>query len=133
MIEGYKLIQIPNIQDERGSLSFIEIGEILNFPINRACWLYDLKLNRGEHAHKALKQFIFCASGVIDFVLDDGNDREIVTLDSPNKGLIIEKPLWSELTNFRNNPTVIVLASDPYDENDYIRSYEEFKRWKYNP
>lgn len=132
MIKGYNLIQTPNIQDERGSLSFIEIGGMLNFPINRVYWLYDCKLNRGGHAHKVLKQFIFCVAGAVDFILDDGNSRETITLDSPNKGLIIEKPLWREVTNLHNNPSVIILASDRYDENDYIRSYEEFKKWKFN-
>ncbi len=132
MIDGYKLIQTPSVEDERGNLSFIEVGKIINFPINRIYWLYDLKQDRGAHAHKQLKQFIFCANGSADLILDDGNNRDIITLNSPDKGILIEKPLWREITNFRNNPSIIVIASDIYDEEDYIRSYEEFKKWKFN-
>lgn len=132
MINGYTLIQIPNIKDERGSLSFVEVGKIINFPINRIYWLYDFTQTRGAHAHKQLKQFMFCTGGSIDLILDDGKNRETITLDSANKGILIEKPLWREITNFKNNPNLIVLASDIYDEKDYIRSYEEFKQWKCN-
>ncbi|MEM6339355.1 MAG: WxcM-like domain-containing protein, partial [Pseudomonadota bacterium] len=100
--------------------------------INRVYWLYDINQDRGAHAHKELKQFIFCARGSVDLILDDGKNRETVTLDSADKGILIEKPLWREITNFKNNPSIIVLASDLYDEKDYIRSYEEFKKWKFN-
>lgn len=132
MIDGYKLIQTTSVKDNRGSLSFVEVGKIINFPINRVYWLYDFNQDRGAHAHKKLKQFIFCTSGSIDFILDDGKNRQIITLNSADKGILIEKPLWREITNFQNNPSIIVLASDIYDEKDYIRSYEEFKKWKSN-
>lgn len=132
MIKGYKLIQTTTIKDARGSLSFVEVGKIIKFPINRVYWLYDINQDRGAHAHKELKQFIFCARGSVDLILDDGKNRETVTLDSADKGILIEKPLWREITNFKNNPSIIVLASDLYDEKDYIRSYEEFKKWKFN-
>ena len=132
MIDGYQIIQTPSIKDNRGSLSFIEVGKIIDFPINRVYWLYDFNQDRGAHAHKELKQFIFCTRGSVDFILDDGHNREIITLDTADKGILIEKPLWRKITNFQNNPSVIVLASDIYDEKDYIRSYEEFKKWKFN-
>jgi hypothetical protein len=128
----YKLVQIPRFSDDRGSLSFVEFGQILDFSIKRVYWLYDFKKDRGGHAHKDLQQFIFCTHGSVDFILDDGQNRESVTLDSPDKGLYIIKPLWREVTNFQNNPQVIVLASDIYKESDYIKSYEEFKTWKFN-
>ncbi len=129
MIEGYKLVQIPSISDDRGSISFVELGQLLPFVVKRVYWLYDTKKDRGAHAHKELQQFIFCAHGCVEFILDDGKQRQSVILDSPNKGLCITKPLWRELTNFQNNPQVVVLVSDIYDERDYIRSYKEFQEW----
>lgn len=132
MIDTYKLVQIPCFADDRGSLSFVELGQILEFPIKRVYWLYDFKKNRGGHAHKELKQLVFCTHGSVDFILDDGKNRQSITLDSPDKGLYIIKPLWREVVNFKNNPQVIVLASDIYQETDYIKSYEEFKQWKFN-
>lgn len=129
MIEGYKLVQVPRVSDERGTISFAELGQLLTFVVKRVYWLYDIKKNRGAHAHKELQQFIFCTHGSVEFILDDGTQKRSVILDSPDKGLCITKPLWRELVNFQNDPQVIVLASDVYDERDYIRSYEEFQRW----
>ncbi|MBN8512274.1 MAG: FdtA/QdtA family cupin domain-containing protein [Rickettsiales bacterium] len=130
MIEGYKLVQIPSTGDERGQLSFVEYGQVLDFQVNRVYWLYDLKKERGAHAHKKLKQFMFCSNGSLDLVLSDGENSVTISLDSPNKGIIISKPLWRDITNFKNNPCLVVLASNKYDESDYIRSFEEFKSWK---
>lgn len=130
MVVGYKTVETPSIIDERGTISFIQLGQLLDFAVNRVYWLYDLKSTRGGHAHKKLKQFIFCAHGSVDFVLDDAENRKVITLDSPNKGLIIDKPIWREVKNFSHDAAVIILASDIYDEHDYIRSYEEFKTWK---
>lgn len=132
MNHSYKLIEIPRFDDDRGSLSFVELGQILDFPTHRVYWLYNLKKDRGGHAHKNLKQFIFCTHGSVDFVLDDGEHTTTITLDAPNKGLYIIKPLWREITNIKNNPQVIICASENYQESDYIRSYEEFKLWKSN-
>jgi dTDP-4-dehydrorhamnose 3,5-epimerase-like enzyme len=130
MIHGYKVVEVPSVIDERGSLSFIELGQLVNFVFKRAYWLYNIKTERGFHCHKELKQFIFCIHGSVDCILDDAKSRITVKLDSPNKGLILDQPLWREMKNFSNNTCVIVLASDIYHEKDYIRSYEEFKKWK---
>lgn len=132
MIEGCKLVQIPTFIDGRGNLSFVELSQLLSFEVKRVYWLYNIKQNRGAHAHKKLLQFIFCTHGSIDIVIDDGYHQELIKLNTPNLGLYIYKPLWREITNFHNNPQVIVLASDIYKENDYIKSYEEFKKWKLN-
>lgn len=132
MVKGFKLLEVPNITDSRGSLSFVEFGQIIDFPIKRVYWIYNFKQERGGHAHKDLKQFIVCLHGSVDFILDDGQNKKIVSLDSPDKGLHIAKPLWREVINFSNDPQLVVLASDVYKETDYIRSYEEFKKWKYN-
>jgi dTDP-4-dehydrorhamnose 3,5-epimerase-like enzyme len=130
MIEGYKIVQIPRISDNRGSISFAEVGQLLDWSAQRVYWLYDITQERGGHAHKKLKQFMFCVHGSLDVILDDGINKESVLLDSPDKVLIIDKPLWREINNFKNNPCLVVLASDVYSEADYIRSYEEFKKWK---
>jgi dTDP-4-dehydrorhamnose 3,5-epimerase-like enzyme len=132
MVKGYKIIEIPSIVDNRGGLSFVEYGQILEFVVKRVYWLYDLKQTRGSHAHKELKQFIFCPHGSIEITLDDGTERESIFLDSPSKGICITQPLWRDITNFKNDPQVIVLASEVYEESDYIRSYEEFKQWMSN-
>lgn len=130
VIDGYKIIDIPTIIDDRGSLSFVEYEQVLSFVIKRVYWLYDLKKVRGAHAHKELKQFIFCAHGSIELVLDDSIKRESIILDSANKGVSITKSLWREIINFKNDPQLVILASDIYAEEDYIKSYEEFKKWK---
>lgn len=130
MTTGYEVRETPNFIDDRGSLAFVECRQVLDFVVKRVYWLYDIKKDRGGHAHKELKQFVFCVHGSVDFVVDDGTTRTSVTLDSPNKGLYIYEPLWREICNFQNDPRVIVLASDIYKESDYIRSYEEFTKWK---
>lgn len=130
VIDGYKIIDIPTIIDDRGSLSFVEYEQVLPFVVKRVYWLYDLKKVRGAHAHKELKQFIFCTHGSIELVLDDSIKRESIILDSPNKGVSITKALWREIINFKNDPQLVILASEIYTEEDYIKSYEEFKKWK---
>lgn len=131
MSQCYKLIQIPRFSDERGNLSVIELGQLLDFPVKRAYWLYDIKNPRGGHAHKQLQQFIFCAHGSIELTLDDGEHCESIRLDSPHLGLAIYKPTWREITHFTPDAAVIILASELYDESDYLRSYDEFKQWKF--
>ncbi len=130
MISGYKLIEIPSFIDERGGLSFVECGQLLPFAVRRVYWLYDFKKARGGHAHKKLQQFIFCTHGNIDILLDNGRDHNCITLNSPNQGLYIYEPLWREMSRFENDPQLVVLASNLYQEEDYINSYEDFKQWK---
>lgn len=129
-IDGYQTLELPLIKDERGSLSFIEYGKLLNFTVKRVYWLHNLHQARGGHAHKNLKQFMFISHGSLDITIDDGKIKEKITLNSPNQGLCIYKPLWRIIDNFINNPTLIVLCSNLYDDNDYIRSYDEFKIYK---
>ena len=100
--------------------------------IYRVYWLYSTSQDRGAHPHKKLKQSIFCIQGSVDFILDNGKDRNTITLDSRGEGLIINEPIWREVTNFKNDPSILILASDFYNEKDYIRSYKEFRKWKLN-
>lgn len=130
MIDGYKIIRTPLVVDDRGSIAFVEFGRDLPFVTKRVYWLYDFKKDRGAHAHKELQQFLFCPHGILEVVLDDGTQKESIILDSPDKGILITKPLWREIINCHNDPQLIVLASDVYKEEDYIKSYEEFKKWK---
>ena len=83
---------------------------------------------RGRHAHKKLEQVIVCVSGSCDFILDNGQERAMVCLDNPAQGLYIKHNIWREFTNFSKDCVVMVLASEHYDESDYIRNYEEFLR-----
>lgn len=130
MIDGYKIIKTPSVVDDRGSIAFVEFGKDLPFVTKRVYWLYDLKKDRGAHAHKELQQFLFCPHGALEVILDDGHSKESIILDTPDKGILITKPLWREIINYQNNPQLIILSSDVYKEEDYIKSYEEFKKWK---
>lgn len=130
MDQGYKIIQIPRISDNRGDLSFVELNQLLDFSVQRVYWLYGIKTPRGGHAHKKLKQLIFSAHGSVHFLLDNGKNRKTIQLNSPQTGLVIYSPTWREITHFTSDATVIILASEVYDEEDYIRSHDEFIQWK---
>jgi dTDP-4-dehydrorhamnose 3,5-epimerase-like enzyme len=130
MVQGYQIIPIPSFIDQRGGLSVVELGKELPFSVKRVYWLYDIQMIRGSHCHKQLKQFLFCTQGFIDIILDDGSEKVTITLTRNSQGLLIEKPLWREVCNFHNNPTLIVLASEVYREEDYITCYKAFKKWK---
>lgn len=125
------LIEIPRIQDHRGSLAIIE-NDILPYPINRVYYLYDVPSDafRGGHAHKALSQFLIPLSGSFDVILSDGVNRKKITLNKPDKGLLIVPGIWRELENFSAGAVCLVLASDVFDESDYIRDYDAYKLFK---
>jgi len=125
------VIQMINFQvlgDERGSLIALEVGKQIPFNVKRVYYIFGTKADvaRGFHAHKALRQVAFCVSGSCRFVLDDGHKKAEVVLDSPNKGLLIEHMVWREMYDFSENCVLMVLASEHYNEADYIRDYEEF-------
>ena len=100
--------------------------------IKRAYYLYDVPTGaeRGGHAHKNLFQFIVAASGSFDVIIDDGNDRKTVTLNRPDKALLIVPGIWREVVNFSGGAICMVLASEVYDEDDYIREYDDFNYLK---
>lgn len=128
-IENIKIIDIPKIVDEqgRGKLSFIE-KDIIPFLIKRVYYLYDVPSDayRGGHAHKKLKQFVIALSGSFEVLLDDGKYKQKVMLNKPNKGLLIPTGVWRELDNFSSGAVCLVLASEEFDESDYIRNYNDF-------
>ena len=121
------IISIPKIQEPRGNLSVIE-SDVIPFEIKRVYYLYDVPAGaeRGGHAHKNLKQFLIALSGCFDVVLHDGQNQQIITLNKPYEGLLINQGIWRELNNFSSGSVCLVIASDVYLEEDYIRDFERF-------
>jgi dTDP-4-dehydrorhamnose 3,5-epimerase-like enzyme len=125
-------IDFPPLGDSRGSLVAVELGrpDSVPFDVNRIYYIYGTGkgVSRGFHAHRDLEQVAICLVGRCRFVLDDGRRREEAWLDSPNRGLRIGRLIWREMHDFSDDCILLVLASDHYDESDYIRSHEDFKR-----
>ena len=127
-----KVIQFPIHGDERGSLVALEaVSDLVPFDVKRVYYIFDTKPNtvRGMHAHKVLKQVLICVSGscTIECELPDGAKYEH-RLDWPDRGLLIDGLVWRNMKEFSKNAVLLVLASEHYDESDYIRDYGEFKR-----
>jgi len=127
-LNDVRLIDIPKILDERGNLSFIEELHHIPFQIKRAYWIYDVPGGevRGGHAYKTLHEFIVALSGSFDVVLDDGKNKKTFSLNRSYYGLYVPNMIWRSVENFSTNSLCMILASDNYDENDYVRDYEEF-------
>ncbi|MFQ5821528.1 MAG: FdtA/QdtA family cupin domain-containing protein [Candidatus Heimdallarchaeota archaeon] len=125
-----KIIELPKIADRRGNLTFIEENRHIPFEIKRVYYLYDVPggETRAGHAHKHLEQFMIAASGSFDVILDDGFSRERFHLNRSYYGLYIPSMIWRELDNFSSGSVCLVLASEYYNEEDYIRDYETFKK-----
>ncbi|MBU2249589.1 MAG: FdtA/QdtA family cupin domain-containing protein [Gammaproteobacteria bacterium] len=123
-----KLINFPPLGDDRGSLVALESQQSIPFDIKRVYYIFGTQrgVARGFHAHKQLKQVAVCVTGRCRMVLDDGNQREEVWLDSATKGILIEDMVWREMHDFSEDCVLLVLASEHYDESDYIRDYVEF-------
>lgn len=124
---NYKIIDIPKINNTKGNIGVIE-NDTIPFEVKRVYYLFDVPsgAKRGGHAHKKLKQVILAISGSFDVVLKDGKSKEIITLNRPDKGLLIENNIWRELENFSSGSVCLVLASEEFSEDDYIRSYKEY-------
>jgi dTDP-4-dehydrorhamnose 3,5-epimerase-like enzyme len=123
-----KLIQFQSHGDDRGSLVSLEENKNIPFDIKRVYYLFDTKLKviRGLHAHKKLKQLAIVLKGSCRFRLDDGVEKIEILLDNPSQGLYIESFIWREMFDFSEDCVLMVLADSVYDESDYIRDYEEF-------
>jgi dTDP-4-dehydrorhamnose 3,5-epimerase-like enzyme len=132
-LEHIQLIDIPKISDPdgRGNLSVIE-KDIIPFQIQRVYYLYDVPSNstRGGHAHIELMQCLIALSGSFDVVLDDGQNKKVITLNRPDIGLLIPTGIWRELENFSSGGVCLSLVSDVYKEEDYIREYSDFLSFK---
>lgn len=123
-----KIVKLEEHGDYRGTLIALEQMINVPFDIKRVYYMYNAVpgVRRGFHAHKQLKQILVCVKGSCKILLDDGTEKVEVSLDEPNKGLIIESHLWREMFDFSDDAVLMVLASELYDESDYIRNYDEF-------
>ncbi|MFN0085819.1 MAG: WxcM-like domain-containing protein [Blastocatellia bacterium] len=130
MVRGVSLHPMPVIMDLRGNLSVGEIGKELPFLPKRYFVVFDVSSRevRGEHAHRALEQFLVCLKGDCAVVVDDGENREELRLDSPAIGIHIAPMVWGIQYKFSSDALLLVLASEKYDPDDYIRDYDEFRR-----
>lgn len=128
------VIELPKVHNRAGNITALENLKNVPFQVKRVYYLYDVPggEDRGGHAHKALKQIIVAASGSFNVLLDDGTNKKVISLNRPGFGLLIVPGIWRELMEFSSGAICLVLASENYDENDYLRNYQEFKKFKIN-
>ena len=120
--------------DRKGDLTVVENGITVPFDVKRAYYLYDIPggESRGAHAHKALQQLIIAASGSFKVTLDDGIAKKTFTLNRPYQGLFVKPGIWRDLDDFSSGAVCLVLASEVYEKEDYIRDYDEFIKYRKN-
>ena len=127
----YKEIRVRTISAKKeGTLSFLESRKDIPFLIKRFYYIYGAEkgTRRGGHAHKQLQQFVVCVYGKIRFIIDDGFEKEEILLDAPNKGIYLGSGLWRDMIWEQKDSVLCVMASEYYDESDYIRNYADFIR-----
>lgn len=131
-MEGIKEKLIGEIRSPGGSLSFFEFQKEIPFEIKRIYYIYKFseQNRRGFHAHKNLKQVMFCPHGKIEVEFNNGKKKESYLLDSPTKILVVEKGYWREFISLEEGSILCVGASDIYDESDYIRNYDDYLKWE---
>lgn len=124
------LITLPKILDKRGNLSIIEEFKNIPFKIARTYWIYDVPggEHRGGHAYRENEEFIVALSGSFDVILDDGQEKKTFSLNRSYYGLYVPKGVWREMNNFSTNSLALILASTPYNADDYIYDYQDFLR-----
>ncbi|MBB4034962.1 dTDP-4-dehydrorhamnose 3,5-epimerase-like enzyme [Dysgonomonas hofstadii] len=125
-----RIIELPKVIDRRGNLSFIEAGKHIPFNIARSYWIYDVPggQHRGSHAFKSQHEVIIALSGSFDVVLNDGVEIRTYTLNRSYNALYVPNMVWRSLNNFSTNALCLVIASEPYSEEDYIRNYKQFRK-----
>lgn len=126
-----KIIELPRITDPRGNLTVAEANKNIPFDIKRVYWLYDVPSGecRGGHAHKQIKEILIAVSGSFHVTLDNGKEKQTFLLNHPYQGLLIDTKTWRTLDDFSSGAVCVVLASDFYDENDYIYDYNDFLQY----
>lgn len=122
------IVNFPPLGDHRGSLVSVEAGINVPFDIKRAFYIFNTRKDvaRGFHAHKAVEQMAICVTGQCKMLLDNGTEKAEIWLDSPTKGLLIRRFIWTEIYDFSPDCVLLVLANQHYEESDYIREYDEF-------
>lgn len=125
-----KIIDFPKILDVRGNLSFLQNFDQIPFEIQRVYWIYDVPGGeyRGGHAYQSLQEVIVALSGSFDVVLNDGTEARKYTLNRSYYGLYVPKMMWRHLENFSTNSLAFIAADQAYDEKEYLRNYEEYKK-----
>ena len=129
LIKPY-IIELPKINDPRGNLTFIESNKHIPFEIKRVYWIYDVPggVTRGGHAFREQMELIISLSGSFDVIVDNGKSIEKFSLNRSYYGLYIPSGIWRHMENFSTNALAMVLASTKFNENDYIRNYDEFRK-----
>lgn len=127
-IKDCKIIELPKFLDARGNLSFVQNNDQIPFEIKRTYWLYDVPggVSRGGHAEKNNEELVIAMSGSFDITVDDGKEQKTFTLNRSYYGLYIPRGLWREIKEFSTNALALEFGSIAYDENDYIRNYDDF-------
>jgi dTDP-4-dehydrorhamnose 3,5-epimerase-like enzyme len=130
-IKDIQLLKIPVVEDTRGNLAFIQ-NDVLPFEFKRVYYLFDVPSNsfRGSHAHIDQSEVLIALSGSFDVVLNDGFEKKSFLLNKPNIGLYIPTGMWRELENFSSGAVCLVFASGTYNEQDYIRDFDQFLAFK---
>ena len=133
-VDDVKIVELPRFLDARGNLSFAEQNNHIPFEIKRTYWIYDVPggESRGGHAFRENQEFVIALSGAFDVVVDDGEHKKIFTLNRSYYGLYIPKGLWRTMENFSTNSLALEFGSEHYNEQDYIRDYNEFLKLKKN-
>lgn len=131
-VKDCKLITLEQIGDRRGHISVVENNTEIPFDLKRIYYLYDVPSGeeRGGHGHKELQQLIVAVSGSFDILVKDGQEEKTFSLNRPHTGLYFPPGLWREINNFSSGAICLVLASQIYQENDYLRDYKEFLSYK---
>lgn len=133
IVNNSSIIELPLIKDAKdGLISVANSSDNIPFEFKRAYYIYGLNnpnAIRGMHAHKKLQQVIFCINGSFSLSLDDGSQKQVITLDRPNIGIYMGIELWHTMKNFSKDCIILVFASDYYNENDYIRNYSQFIKY----
>ena len=131
-IQNCNVMELPKIHNRSGNITFVQNSLHMPFEVRRVYYLYDVPggSERGGHAHKKLYQLIVAASGAFDVILDDGVNKKIVQLNRPYYGLLLIPGIWRELVNFSSGAVCLVLASEKYNPDDYIRDYSVFKKFR---
>lgn len=132
---AYRMIQLSKVENPIGIQISVKNRGLLPFEVKRVYYIYDVPAgeSRGGHAHKELQQLIIAVKGSFDVLINDGRTKKVICLDRPNIGLYIVPGIWRKLLNFSEGSVSLVLASQAYSEDDYLRDFEQFKNRKYEP